>query len=127
MNELSVELRGVVTPFAGNGRKLGYPTANIRTSTDLNDGVYFGWASLPEHQHQPALIFIGTPTSVGDKERRVEAHILDVPDVDYYDLPLQLYVAHFHRANKHFGSLDELKAAMKDDEQVGREWFARNT
>lgn len=121
---LPVNLRGEVAHYAGNGRKFGYPTANIASETKLPDGVYFGFADLAEYTHHPALIFIGTPTTVGDTERRVEAHLLDIADIDYYGQQLGLSIGVFHRGNKTFDSTDELLEAMKNDEMAGRAWFA---
>lgn len=114
---------GTVIRFKGNGRKLGYPTANIAVDTSLADGVYFGFADLKTYHNHPALIFIGTPTTVGDHIRRVEAHLLDIHDQDYYGLPLSLKVAHFHRPSQNFASIDLLLAAMKTDEETARAWF----
>lgn len=119
-------LDGMVTPFAGNGRKLGYPTANIAARIDLKDGVYFGYANLDRYIEQPALIFIGTPTTVGDEARRVEAHLLDIADKDYYGQVMQLDLKHFHRPNETFASIDELVSVMKNDEAVGRAWFEKH-
>jgi len=116
-------IEGEVVQFAGNGRKLGYPTANITTTTDRKDGVYFGTASLGIYTANPALIFIGTPTTVGDTVRRVEAYLLDIADKDYYGLKLKLKVQHFHRTNRTFDSVDELVEAMKTDEVYARKWF----
>jgi riboflavin kinase/FMN adenylyltransferase len=119
------KIKGVITAFKGNGRKLGYPTANLRVATDLADGVYFGYADLDVYRRQPAIIFIGTPTTVGDTERRVEAYLLDIPDKDYYDLPLQLSIESFHRSNRTFDSVDDLMVAMKEDEVAARSWFGQ--
>lgn len=119
----TVELSGVVTPFQGNGRKLGYPTANLRSGTDLKDGVYFGFANLAEFTNHPAVIFVGTPTTLGDKERRVEAYLLDIPDKDYYDQVLKLKIVEFHRDNKTFADIDALLEVMADDEKAARRWF----
>jgi len=119
-----VTLSGTVTRFKGNGRRLGYPTANLTIHTDLKDGVYFGFADLAEWPHQPALIFIGTPTTMGDTGRRVEAHLLDIPDEDYYDLPLRVSVEHFYRGNQKFTDADELIEAMHADEAAARRWLA---
>lgn len=127
MNKLPQTIKGTVTRFAGNGRKLGYPTANLAVQTDLSDGVYFGWASLAGKPERPALIFIGTPTTVGDTKRRVEAHILDLEDKDYYGQELELKIAHFYRPNQTFDSVDDLVKAMKADEQAGRSWFNLHT
>ncbi len=124
--KLPATLHGTTTRFKGNGRKLGYPTANIRADTSLKDGVYFGFADLAGYRRQPALIFIGTPTTVGDTERRVEAHLLYIPDADHYDEQLTLEIKHFHRANVTFGTIDELIKAIREDEATGREWFVEH-
>lgn len=121
---LPANLKGIVTPFAGNGRKLGYPTANITANTDLKDGVYFGLASLVEYRHHPALIFIGTPTTMGDTVRRVETYLLDIPDRDFYDEHLEVDVQHYHRPNQTFTSIKHLLVAMHKDEATARQWFS---
>lgn len=115
-------LSGMAVKYKGNGRKLGYPTANIDSDTDLPDGVYFGYADLGMYTRRPALIFIGTPTTMGDTERRVEAHVLDIDDVDYYGQKLTLTLEIFHRSNQTFKTMEELMVAMKADETAGRSW-----
>jgi len=117
------ELRGIVQKYKGNGRQLGYPTANIDSATHLADGVYFGYADLQAYKNHPALIFIGTPVTMGDTIRRVEAHLLDIPDIDYYGSELLLTVEHFHRSNQHFASVADLVEAMKDDALAARRFF----
>ena len=119
----TVELSGIVTKFEGNGRKLGYPTANLRIPTELEDGVYFGFADLSVYKNKPALIFVGVPTTMGDRERRVEVHLLDINDEDYYGQSLRLTVEYFHRPNQTFDSVDELQQVMHEDEHQAREWF----
>src|SRR2546430_2613557 len=108
MRQSLVELSGTVLAYKGNGRKLGYPTANINVPTDLVDGVYFGFADLQNFKDQPALIFVGTPTTMGDTERRVEAHLLDIPDADYYGQKLTLRIVLYHRPNRTFESVAAL-------------------
>jgi riboflavin kinase/FMN adenylyltransferase len=117
------QMTGEVKKYQGNGRKLGYPTANLAFQTDLKDGVYFGYADLADYINQPTLIFIGIPTTVGDKERRVEAYLLDIPDRDYYGLTLSIRLKHFYRSNQTFGSISDLVDIMKQDESTAREWF----
>lgn len=122
-SKLPMTLEGNVRHFAGNGRKLGYPTANIALQTELDDGVYFGFAELGSFKHWPSLIFIGTPTTVGDIDRRVEAHLLDIPDTDYYDLQMCLEIIYFHRKNETYANLEDLLSVMRIDELTAREWF----
>lgn len=116
-------ISGEVVPFKGNGRKLGYPTANIRTDTELQDGVYFGFADLADFKNSPALIFIGTPTTLGDTERRVEVHLLDIPDEDYYGEHLSVRTEHFHRHNQTFANINDLVEIMREDDKAARHWF----
>ncbi len=122
--QLLATLSGTVTRFQGNGRRLGYPTANLTIKTDLSDGVYFGFADLDGWSHQPAMIFVGVPETVGDSGRRIEAHLLDIPDQDYYGQKLSLDIRHYHRPNRVFDSVDELLKAMHGDESAARQWFA---
>lgn len=120
-------ITGVVKKYKGNGRKLGYPTANITTITDLSDGVYFGYADLAEYHNQPALIFLGTPTTIGDTDRRLEAYLLDIPDKDYYYQKLSVQIIKFHRGNKTFAGIDQLVEVMHDDEKQARKWFLESS
>jgi len=119
---LPTVLEGIVTVYKGNGRKLGYPTANISSDTALPDGVYFGHVDLSDYRQRPALIFIGTPTTMGDTERRVETHVLDAEDRDYYGMRIKISVEKFHRENQTFASIDDLLIMMKADEVAGRTW-----
>jgi len=121
--KLPVYLEGKTKPYRGDGRKLGYPTANIDSLVSLSDGIFFGFASLGPYKNQPALIFIGTPLTTGDTIRRVEAHLLDVADINYYDQQLVLDVRYFHRPNQKFDSVNELLNAIKQDEASARNWF----
>ncbi len=116
-------LSGVTVPYKGNGRKLGYPTANLSVATDLADGVYFGFADLGEQKNRPAMIFIGVPVTVGDTERRVEAHLLGVPDEDYYGQPMALTIRHYQRPNRSFENVEQLIEAIRADEAAARQWF----
>ncbi len=118
-----VAISGTVTRFKGNGRRLGYPTANLAVKTYARDGVYFGFADMADFSHHPSIIFVGVPTTLGDRERRVEAYLLDVPDEDYYGHHLSLTLEKYHRANRTFAGIDELMAAMKADETAARQWF----
>ena len=121
-----VTVTGKVTPYKGNGRRLGYPTANVGTQTDLKEGVYFGYADLADYTNNPAVIFIGIPVTLGDTERRVEVHLLDIPDIDYYQQQLAVRIEYFHRTNKLFSTIEELLGAMREDEAEARAWFKKN-
>lgn len=120
---LPVSLSGQTVAFSGNGRKLGYPTANIQSDTALEDGIYFGYADLATYANHPAMIFVGKPVTMGDTERRVEAHVLDIVDQDYYGQELSLKIIHFHRPNQKFDTMEQLLEAMSSDEAAAHQWF----
>ena len=120
---LPLIIEGITKRYKGNGRKLGYPTANIDSAIDASDGIYFGFADLIDYMHHPSLIFIGTPTTVGDTERRIEVYLFDIPDKDYYEQPIHIKIEHFYRPNITFDSIDALKEAMIQDEKAARAWF----
>lgn len=119
-------LNGTVVRFKGDGRRLGYPTANLAVDTSAKDGVYFGWTDLASYTRHPSIIFIGAPTTLGDRRRRVEAHLLDIPDSDYYGLPMSVTLGAYRRANHTFSGADELVKAMKADEAAARCWFKQS-
>jgi riboflavin kinase/FMN adenylyltransferase len=76
-------LQGRVVPGDGLGRKLGFPTANLRLPPDKlipADGVYACHASsgLSPLRLWPALCYIGArPTVESGGARRVEVHLLE--------------------------------------------------
>jgi len=117
-------LQGTVKPFAGNGRKLGYPTANIEISADVAEGLFVGYVKLLSKE-LPAIIFIGAPITLGDNIKRAEAHILDFEDKDLYGESVEFIVISKIRNNKKFDSKEELIKQMQQDEQYARNYFKK--
>ena len=75
------EVRGVVTPGDRRGRTIGFPTANIPTTIDLqvpSDGVYAAWYIRDDGAQYPAAVNIGKrPTFYEDADRSlIEAHLI---------------------------------------------------
>lgn len=74
------------------GRSMGYPTANLATTTLAavpGDGVYAGRLVTAPYTDNarawPAAISVGSNPTFGGAERRVEAYVLDAPaDFDLY-------------------------------------------
>lgn len=75
------------------GRGLGYPTANVATTTLAavpGDGVYAGQLVVAPYTADartwPAAVSVGSNPTFGGEERRVEAFVLDAPtEFDLYD------------------------------------------
>ncbi len=119
-----IKIGGMTSRGDGYGRSLGYPTANLmKSDVKAQDGVYFGHATLGEFKSQPAIIFVGTPETMGQAQRRVEAYLVDIPDEDHYNQKLMLTLEKYHRANQKFETINDLKHAIRDDEQTARKYF----
>jgi riboflavin kinase/FMN adenylyltransferase len=122
-----VSVRGVVQRGDRRGRELGYPTANVPTSSNAAvpaDGVYAGWLRvLPEGEPMPAAISVGVnPTFDGERSRRVEAYVLDAGgDLDLYDREVEVVFVQRLRGMVRFGSVEDLVAAMQQDVDRTRE------
>lgn len=121
-----VAVTGVVVRGEQRGRGLGYPTANVPVADGGGlvppDGVYAGWLRVVDHddpiaaaQPLPAAISVGTnPTFAGERERRVEAYVLDA-DLQLYDRRVEVVFVAQLRGMVAFGSVEELLDQMADD------------
>jgi riboflavin kinase / FMN adenylyltransferase len=113
-------VRGVVVRGEQRGRELGYPTANVPTrgmSAAPADGVYAGWLRrLDTDETFPAAISVGTnPTFEGDRERRVEAYVLDRDDLELYDVEVEVSFVDRIRGMVRFEGVESLVATMAGD------------
>jgi riboflavin kinase/FMN adenylyltransferase len=113
------------------GRELGYPTANVPPGDAAApaDGVYAGWLrrlSPEEGEPMPAAISVGTnPTFDGERERRVEAYVLDQVGLDLYDQLVEIsFVARIRRMVT-FDGVEPLVAQMHDDVERTRALLTR--
>ncbi|MES2388438.1 MAG: bifunctional riboflavin kinase/FAD synthetase [Bacteroidota bacterium] len=116
-------LCGTVIHGKAEGRKLGYPTANLQLS-DKNklipaEGVYACKADCNGEIYN-ALLSIGTNPVFGDNPQTIEAWLMDF-DGDLYGKNLRLNLHTYLREQKKFESLEALIDAMKADEKRGRE------
>lgn len=118
-------VRGIVVEGDRRGRDLGFPTANVPPAPGLAvpaDGVYAGWLRrLDTDDRLPAAISVGTnPTFDGDRERRVEAYVLDRDDLDLYGVDVEVSFVERLRGMVAFGTVDELVAQMDADVEETR-------
>lgn len=114
-------VRGKVINGSGRGKKLGFPTANLDIPANMEEGIYLGEAG-----GQPALVFVGAAKTFGEKDKKVEVHILDFED-DLYGREMEVRTIKKIRENQRFQSEEELVEQMKKDEAVAREYFKTGT
>lgn len=120
-NDLSghrYSLQGVVVKGLQNGRKLGYPTANIQVA-DPNKlipgkGIYAVLVTVGAQQHQ-GMMSIGFNPTFDGKVQTIEVNILDF-NRDIYGEQIKVEFIAYLRGELKFNSLDELIAAMQQDE-----------
>jgi riboflavin kinase/FMN adenylyltransferase len=111
------EIKGTVVDGLKNGRKINFPTANIKP--------LFNYV-LPKNGVYKTLIYIfGVPylsvTNIGyhptiDKlnEVSIETHILNF-DMDIYGANVYIEFISFIREEKKFNNIEELKEQLKND------------
>lgn len=116
-------ISGTVIRGLQNGRKLGFPTANLQ----VNDahklipktGIYVVKVHTDNEVYKGMLSIGYNPTFEG-KEQTIEVNILDF-DKDIYGSSLTLEFIDYIRSEKKFDSLDALIVEMRNDEQITRE------
>jgi len=118
-NELlgySYFLLGRVEKGLENGRKMGFPTANISYGDAKllpPDGVYKGRIEIGENSYK-AVINIGKNPTFDAKNRTVEVHIPNF-EGDVYGESVRVEFAEKIRGEIKFGSVEELIAQIKRD------------
>ena len=98
----------------GLGRSFGFPTVNTdipKTFPALPSGVYKCLCRIDDKEYR-ALTNLGTCPTVGDRERHIEAFIIDF-EGDLYDREVRIYFLDFVRPERRFESVEELKKQIK--------------
>ncbi len=101
------------------GRKLGYPTANLKITDEEKiipgNGIYAVYA-LPEgySQRLKGMMSIGFRPTVDGKNRVVEVNIFDF-DKEIYDQTLKVFVKKYLRQEIKFNGLEDLVTQMDQD------------
>lgn len=141
-------LRGKVVGGYREGRKMGFPTANIGLEDEKlipADGVYAVWVSLGQqttdngrqteepnlqfpilHSQFKGMLNIGyRPTLNNGIERSIEVHILDF-DGELYGEHIAVELVHRLREEQAFSNLDELTEQLKKDKERVRELLGKH-
>lgn len=115
-------LPGEVVGGDGRGRTIGFPTANLRLEPDLlvpARGVYACRVGI-DGETFGACVNIGVAPTFGERERRVEAHLLDL-DRDLYGERLEVEFVARIRGEKRFDGVEELVGQIRRDVEEARE------
>jgi len=121
---------GVVVDGDKMGRKLGYPTANIKITDDekihLGDGIYAVYVATPrsgqDSQLFKGMMSIGFRPTVDGKKRVVEVNIFGF-DKEIYGDTIRVYVKKYLRAEFKFNNLEDLKKQIGQDKIESLKWL----
>jgi riboflavin kinase/FMN adenylyltransferase len=120
-------LSGVVGGGDRRGRKLGFPTANLKVpSAQLlpADGVYVCRAYLPQGVFD-AVTNVGTRPTFEEQTKTIEAHLLGF-SAWVYGEPMRLAFLHRLRQEMRFDSPEALAAQLHKDVQQAQVWLSSN-
>lgn len=108
------------------GRTIGYPTANIQVAEDYKlipaIGVYVVGVRVKGKDFY-GMLSVGTNPTVGGTEKTVEVYIFDFNDT-IYDEEITVRFLTKIRDEEHFGSIDLLIEALKNDEVFSRNFLS---
>ena len=126
------KLRGKPFCFEGHvisgearGSRIGFPTANIQTSSTIpQNGVYI-CELLTQNRTYPSVMNIGTnPTFVGEKKRlKVEVHSLDKEKLSIKGQNVSIFVLKRLRDEKKFDDVSSLQKQIQIDIQAALNYF----
>jgi FAD synthase len=120
---------GIVVAGDQRGRKLGFPTANVKIGggVDLADGVYAGVVELEDGTTHLAAISVGRrPHYYEAGERLVEAYLLDF-DGELYGQTIRVVIGEQVREQRSFATESELVEQITRDVEAIRSLRAEPT
>ena len=125
------ELSGTVVKGFQQGRKLGFPTANLDTGDSglliPKGGVYAVKASIDDHQRlMPAMMDIGTRPTYGGTKLSLEVNIFNFHGC-LYGKPLSVQFIKRGRDDIKFDSIEALAAQIQKDKEAITKIFDAST
>jgi len=114
------QVKGVIAHGLENGRKIGFPTANLALEIPYvlpKAGVYLGVAYLRGKAFR-SLINVGNNPTIGVLKHPIIEAYLDGFSGEAYGETLYLQFDSFLREEKKFASLDELRGAIEEDKKA---------
>lgn len=98
------------------GRKLGYPTANLKLGRQVSpvNGVFAARVHGAGNEPRDGVVNIGTRPTVGGKDSRLEVHLLSFNN-DLYGYHLRVDLLHKLREEIRFQSVEVLKRHIQRD------------
>lgn len=112
-------LCGTVAHGLQNGRKMGFPTANMEYDESAllpKEGVYAGISEVLGRRYK-SVINVGRNLTFGAERLTIESHLIDF-DKDIYGEKIKVFFLKRLRGVKKFAGMDELKAQINSDKKI---------
>ncbi len=122
-------LEGTVVDGYKMGRKIGFPTANLRVDDPdklvPSEGVYAVRVSFGGHTYTGMLGIGRRPTFNDNSDRSIEVHIFQF-NSDIYDEFIRISFVQYIRPDMKFNSVDELIAQLHQDSATVQALFRQS-
>lgn len=121
------KISGIIVHGRQNGRKMGYPTANLEMDEAYicpKKGVYAGLVEIDKQSYE-AIINIGNNPTFGDfQEASIEAHLFDF-DQDVYGKEVSFIFLRYMREDVRFESIAKLVEQLHRDSEDAKMYFKK--
>jgi len=118
------EISGQVVSGDRLGRRLGFPTINLKTENEITPAGVFITLTEINGKIFPSVSNIGIRPTVGGTVRQVESHLLDI-SLKVCRQKASLFLLKKIREEKKFDSVQALKEAIARDINLSRKFFER--
>lgn len=121
------KIKGIVVKGLGEGKKIGLPTANISTDSDLSElrqGVY-AVKLMVENVQYKGVAHYGARKVFNEPEVVFEVYIFDF-DKDIYSKYVEIELVEFLRPTLDFESVEEMMQQIEIDKKVALKYLSEN-
>ena len=119
------EIKGQVIEGKKRGKKLGFPTANIKTENEIiPPGVYITETKI-DNKIYASMTNIGYRPTFGPDELQVESYIINFSQ-NLYKKELRIYFIKKTRSEKKFTSPRALSAQLQKDLEITKAYFCNS-
>lgn len=122
----SHSITGTVVAGRGQGRQIGFPTANLATINECipTAGIY-ATRFVFDHLNEPAVTYIGTNPTLGETPLAIETHVL-TPVPELLGKTIEVQFMHRIRSEEKFANREALAAKIAQDCQEALTYHAKN-
>lgn len=113
---------GIVAKGQGQGKVLGFPTANIPFDKEIPEGIYAGKVKIGNNVYYAAS-FVGSAKTFHRTDVNLESYIFDFAK-DIYGKSITVKLYKKIRDNEKFDSVEELVEQIKKDIQQVKQYFS---